>query len=227
MINSKQTLCDQQAESRLAFVNYIEPPRHLYSRDQQASPYQSSRYAPLPHHFSARIKTVRLALSRPRLPFFDPIKSHRILLSSLKETNLYSREEHGGAWVKLDGQEWVILGDSYCQSGVRPGEILAMLGPSGSGKTTLLTALGGRLSGNITYNGRPFSSAAKLAIGFVTQDDVLHPCLTIGETLIYMALLRLPSNLSSPEKVRHAAAVGARLGLSRCWDSIVGGPLMR
>ncbi|GER51896.1 ABC-2 type transporter family protein [Striga asiatica] len=116
---------------------------------------------------------------------------------------------------------------------VRPGEILAMLGPSGSGKTTLLTALGGRLSGsrrlsgNITYNGRPFSSAAKRAIGFVTQDDVLHPHLTVGETLIYTALLRLPSSLSSAEKARHAVAVGAQLGLSKCWDSIVGGPLMR
>ncbi|GER51893.1 ABC-2 type transporter family protein [Striga asiatica] len=116
---------------------------------------------------------------------------------------------------------------------VRAGEILAMLGPSGSGKTTLLTALGGRLSGTrrlfgtITYNGRPFSSAAKRAIGFVTQDDVLHPHLTVGETLIYTALLRLPSSLSSAEKARHAVAVGAQLGLSRCWDSIVGGPLMR
>ncbi|GER41618.1 ABC transporter family protein [Striga asiatica] len=72
---------------------------------------------------------------------------------------------------------------------VKPGEILAMLGPSGNGKITLLTALGGRLSGSrrlsshITCNGRQFSSSAKRAIGFVTQDDVLQPCLTVGVTI--------------------------------------------
>ncbi|XP_020252076.1 ABC transporter G family member 9-like [Asparagus officinalis] len=79
---------------------------------------------------------------------------------------------------------------------VLPGEMLAMMGPSGSGKTTLLTALGGRLSshltGSITYNGRPFSNSMKRSIGFVTQDDVLYPHLTVTETLVYTALLRLP-----------------------------------
>jgi ABC-type multidrug transport system ATPase subunit len=70
---------------------------------------------------------------------------------------------------------------------VRPGELLAMLGPSGSGKTTLLTALAGRfpgkVSGTITYNGQPFSSSMKRMTGFVSQDDVLYPHLTVLETL--------------------------------------------
>ena len=77
---------------------------------------------------------------------------------------------------------------------VQPGEVLAMLGPSGSGKTTLLTALGGRLggrlAGTITYNGKPFSNAMKRNTGFVTQDDVLYPHLTVTETLVFTALLR-------------------------------------
>lgn len=75
------------------------------------------------------------------------------------------------------------------------GEILAMLGPSGSAKTTLLTALGGRLDGHleakITHNGKPFSSAMKRNIGFVAQDDVMYTHLTVTETLVYTALLRL------------------------------------
>ncbi|PKU73648.1 ABC transporter G family member 14 [Dendrobium catenatum] len=90
---------------------------------------------------------------------------------------------------------------------VCPGEMLAMLGPSGSGKTTLLTALGGRLPaknlcGKITYNGLPFSAAARRRTGFVAQDNVLYPHLTVTETLIYTALLRLPRiNIDMPLKL--------------------------
>lgn len=114
---------------------------------------------------------------------------------------------------------------------VRPGELLAMLGPSGSGKTTLLTALSGRLpgkiSGKITYNGQHFSSSMKHNTGFVTQDDVLYPHLTVLETLTYTALLRLPKQLTKEEKMEQAEMVIMELGLTRCRDSIVGGPLLR
>lgn len=114
---------------------------------------------------------------------------------------------------------------------VSPGEMLAMLGPSGSGKTTLLTALGGRLSGKlsgkITYNSQPFSGAIKRRTGFVAQDDVLYPHLTVTETLLFTALLRLPQSLSREEKERHVEHVIAELGLNKCRNSMIGGPLFR
>ncbi|XP_058106775.1 ABC transporter G family member 9-like [Magnolia sinica] len=114
---------------------------------------------------------------------------------------------------------------------VFPGEMLAMLGPSGSGKTTLLTALGGRLggklSGTITYNGKPFTNAMKRDTGFVTQDDILYPHLTVTETLVFTALLRLPNTISKEEKQGVARLVISQLGLTRCKDSIVGGKTVR
>ncbi|XP_054824323.1 ABC transporter G family member 21-like isoform X2 [Prosopis cineraria] len=110
---------------------------------------------------------------------------------------------------------------------VRPGELMAMLGPSGSGKTTLLTALAGRLtgkvSGSITYNGQPFSSSMKRKTGFVTQDDVLYPHLTVLETLTFAALLRLPKSLTRKEKMEQAETIMAELGLTRCRNSPIGG----
>ncbi|KAK4751274.1 hypothetical protein SAY87_004756 [Trapa incisa] len=132
--------------------------------------------------------------------------------------------------VKNDGEaEKVIL--KKVTGMVRAGELLAMLGPSGSGKTTLLTALGGRLSGkvegSITYNGQPFSNALKRNTGFVTQDDVLYHHLTVTETLAFTALLRLPNIFSKEEKMAHAEAVIAQLGLVKCKDSIIGNSLVR
>ncbi|XP_010556399.1 PREDICTED: ABC transporter G family member 21-like [Tarenaya hassleriana] len=114
---------------------------------------------------------------------------------------------------------------------VKPGELLAMLGPSGSGKTTLLTALAGRLngklSGSVTYNGQPFSSSVKRKIGFVTQDDVLYPHLTVTETLTFTAMLRLPKELTRLEKIEQVESVISDLGLNRCSNSVIGGGLIR
>ncbi|XP_021754799.1 ABC transporter G family member 9-like [Chenopodium quinoa] len=114
---------------------------------------------------------------------------------------------------------------------VKPGEMLAMLGPSGSGKTTLLTALGGRLGGHltgtITYNGKPFSNQMKRNTGFVTQDDVLYAHLTVTETLVYTALLRLPNTFTKEQKIGVAEDVILQMGLTRCKNSIIGGPFMR
>ncbi|EEF42546.1 ABC transporter G family member 14 [Ricinus communis] len=132
----------------------------------------------------------------------------------------------GGTWAT---KEKTIL--NGITGMVCPGEILAMLGPSGSGKTTLLTALGGRLngklSGKITYNGQPFSGATKRRTGFVPQDDILYPHLTVTETLLFTALLRLPKTLTKDEKLQHVQRIIAELGLTRCQNSMIGGPLFR
>lgn len=132
----------------------------------------------------------------------------------------------GGTWTS---QEKTIL--HGITGMVCPGELLAMLGPSGSGKTTLLSALGGRLngkaSGKVTYNGQPFSGSIKRQTGFVEQDDVLYPHLTVFETLLFTALLRLPTSLTRKDKVQHVEQVINELGLTKCRNSVIGGPLLR
>ncbi|KAL9235952.1 hypothetical protein vseg_010670 [Gypsophila vaccaria] len=115
---------------------------------------------------------------------------------------------------------------------VNPGEVLALMGPSGSGKTTLLNLLGGRLTqpapgGLVTYNDQPYSKFLKSRIGFVTQDDVLFPHLTVRETLTYAAYLRLPRTLTKQQKERRALDVICELGLDRCQDTMIGGSFVR
>ncbi|CAI0396036.1 unnamed protein product [Linum tenue] len=115
--------------------------------------------------------------------------------------------------------------------GVKPGELLALMGPSGSGKTTLLNLLSGKIksetTGSITYNDQPYTKSLKRRIGFVTQDDVVFPHLTVKETLTYSALLQLPSVLSRQQKRDRALNVITELGLDRCQNTMVGGKFMR
>ncbi|XP_023527492.1 ABC transporter G family member 22-like isoform X2 [Cucurbita pepo subsp. pepo] len=115
---------------------------------------------------------------------------------------------------------------------VNPGEVLALMGPSGSGKTTLLNLLGGRLirstvGGSIMYNDQPYNKFLKSRVGFVMQEDVLFPHLTVKETLRYAALLRLPKTLTKEQKEKRAVDVIYELGLERCQDTMIGGSFVR
>ncbi|XP_007020427.2 PREDICTED: ABC transporter G family member 26 [Theobroma cacao] len=112
-----------------------------------------------------------------------------------------------------------------------PGEVLALMGPSGSGKTTLLKIIGGRLTdnvkGSITYNDIPYNPALKRRIGFVTQDDILLPQLTVEETLVFSAFLRLPSDMSLQQKYAKVEMIMKELGLERCRHTRIGGGLVK
>ena len=84
---------------------------------------------------------------------------------------------------------------------VEPGELVAIVGESGSGKSTLLKLLAGvstPTAGSIRLSGDPVGS--RLAeIGYLPQDEIVHPRLTVLESLRYSARLRLPPDSSEPE----------------------------
>ena len=111
-------------------------------------------------------------------------------------------------------------------SGVaRPGEVLALMGPSGSGKTTLLNCLhperaGSRVSGNITVNDAPLVKADKRRIAYVLQEDTLFPSLTVRESLLFTARLRL-AGADEQAKAEAVDAVIAQLSLVRAANNTV------
>ncbi|KAJ2450659.1 hypothetical protein GGF42_004439 [Coemansia sp. RSA 2424] len=80
----------------------------------------------------------------------------------------------------------------------RPGRVTAILGPSGSGKTTLLNLLAGQIStgttsGDIWVNGRRTSGASMRQLaGYVNQDDVILPTMTVEEAIEMSIVLRPP-----------------------------------
>ncbi|KAJ0972053.1 hypothetical protein J5N97_020012 [Dioscorea zingiberensis] len=132
------------------------------------------------------------------------------------------------AW-KAEQEERTIL--NGITGMVSPGEFMAILGPSGSGKSTLLSVLAGRLHGRhggvVLANGKEMTKSVVRRTGFVTQDDVLYPHLTVRETLVFCAMLRLPRAMARAEKVRAAEAVMAELGLDKCADTVIGNAFVR
>ena len=67
----------------------------------------------------------------------------------------------------------------------------------------------------------------KQIAGYVTQDDHLLSNLTVRETLTYAALLKLPRNLSTDEKLKQVEAVIQELRLTKVANTLIGGPFIR
>ncbi|KAJ1891813.1 hypothetical protein LPJ66_006710, partial [Kickxella alabastrina] len=86
------------------------------------------------------------------------------------------------------------------------GEAIALIGSSGAGKTTLLNALsgriiGGELTGKILFRGNKRNPGTfKRLTAYVQQDDLMHPLLSVHETLSYASKLRLPNTSYTPEQ---------------------------
>ena len=81
-----------------------------------------------------------------------------------------------------------------------------MLGPSGAGKSTLLKAINGYNPpgyGCVLLNETPLYRSFDMfrnSIGYVPQDDIVHPELTVESSLDYVARLRLPADVTAEQR---------------------------
>jgi len=119
-----------------------------------------------------------------------------------------------GEAVELDARKRIPrclleLNNVCCKFGKNPGlkeitfsatggQLVAVMGPSGCGKSTLLGTMTGKVplsSGAITIDGVDLTKLVRenpRFLGYVPQDDLLFPTLTVAENLRYGARLRLP-----------------------------------
>lgn len=106
-----------------------------------------------------------------------------------------------------------------------PGSLTAIIGASGSGKSSLLNTVAERMTGKLkiggttTFNGHKGMGSARCA--YVMQQDVLLPMLTVRETLIYSADLRL-AGMSKEQRREAVEAVILELGLKECANTRIG-----
>ncbi len=111
-----------------------------------------------------------------------------------------------------------------------PGDMIALMGPSGAGKTTLLMTLNGYLpptSGQVRVNGEDLYAiydALRGSIGYVPQDDIVHPELTVFEAVKYSAKFRLPPDYSDAEIDQRVEQTLKDLGLDSLKNLEIGKP---
>ncbi|KDR68603.1 hypothetical protein GALMADRAFT_78381 [Galerina marginata CBS 339.88] len=111
---------------------------------------------------------------------------------------------------------------------VKPGQVMAIMGASGAGKSTFLDILArkrkrGAVHGTTLVNGREVSGAEfKKVIGFVDQEDTLMSTLTVYETILYSALLRLPREMSNEAKKFRTLETMNELGILGIKDMRIG-----
>ncbi|KAL8458116.1 hypothetical protein ACS0TY_035847 [Phlomoides rotata] len=112
----------------------------------------------------------------------------------------------------------------------RPGILTALMGVSGAGKTTLLDVLAGRktggyIDGSITISGYPKKQETFARIsGYCEQNDIHSPHVTVHESLLYSAWLRLSPDIDVKTRKMFVDQVMELVELGPLRGAIVGLP---
>ncbi|KAL5562676.1 hypothetical protein UlMin_032423 [Ulmus minor] len=112
----------------------------------------------------------------------------------------------------------------------RPGVLTALMGVSGAGKTTLMDVLAGRktagyVKGDIIISGYPKKQETFARIsGYCEQNDIHSPHVTVYESLLYSAWLRLPSEVDSKTRKMFTEEVMELVELNPLRQALVGLP---
>ena len=102
---------------------------------------------------------------------------------------------------KSFGETEVLHGVSFS---VESGRALGLLGRNGAGKTTTIRILMDVFkanSGSVTMDGKPFLTR-NYQIGYLPEERGLYPKKTVGEQLVYLAMLRGSSTKEAKEQMK-------------------------
>ncbi|KAL1089962.1 hypothetical protein V6Z11_D07G056700 [Gossypium hirsutum] len=112
----------------------------------------------------------------------------------------------------------------------RPGVLTALMGVSGAGKTTLMDVLAGRktggyIDGNITVSGfqKKQETFARIS-GYCEQNDIHSPHVTVYESLLYSAWLRLSADVKAEARKMFIEEVMELVELNSLRQALVGLP---
>ncbi|KAK4582896.1 hypothetical protein RGQ29_025889 [Quercus rubra] len=112
----------------------------------------------------------------------------------------------------------------------RPGILTALVGVSGAGKTTLMDVLAGRktggyIEGTINISGYPKNQETFARVsGYCEQNDIHSPNVTVYESVLYSAWLRLSADINTQKRKMFVEEVMELVELAPIRDAIVGLP---
>ncbi|KAL3530879.1 hypothetical protein ACH5RR_010201 [Cinchona calisaya] len=111
-----------------------------------------------------------------------------------------------------------------------PGVLTALVGSSGAGKTTLMDVLAGRktggyIEGDIRISGHPKQQQTFARIsGYVEQNDIHSPQVTVFESLWFSSFLRLPKEVDKKQREEFVDEVMELVELDSLRHALVGLP---
>ncbi|CAI9273163.1 unnamed protein product [Lactuca saligna] len=112
----------------------------------------------------------------------------------------------------------------------RPGILTALVGISGAGKTTLMDVLAGRktsgyIEGSISISGYPKKQETFARVsGYCEQNDIHSPHVTVYESLVYSAWLRLAPDITTETSQMFVEEIMDLVELNPLRNAIVGLP---
>ncbi|CAA6670849.1 unnamed protein product [Spirodela intermedia] len=111
----------------------------------------------------------------------------------------------------------------------RPGVLTALMGVSGAGKTTLMDVLSGRKTEDISKEHNHIRVPKKQETfarisGYCEQNDIHSPHVTVGESLLYSAWLRLPAEVDSNTRKMFCEEIMELVELTQLREAHVGLP---
>ncbi|KAJ4718241.1 Pleiotropic drug resistance ABC transporter [Melia azedarach] len=216
----------------LTFLNPFEKPSAVITEESESNEHDNKRggaiqlstHASSSSHRSHSEATVDANHNKKR-GMVLPFEPHSITFDEVTYSVDMPQE------MKLQGvvEDKLVLLNGVSGS-FRPGVLTALMGVSGAGKTTLMDVLAGRktggyITGNITISGYPKKQETFARIsGYCEQNDIHSPHVTVYESLLYSAWLRLPQEVDSETRKMFIEEVMELVELNPLRQALVGLP---
>ncbi|KAL8545343.1 hypothetical protein ACS0TY_005497 [Phlomoides rotata] len=173
--------------------------------------------------FTLALSYLKLLCRNPPGKIVNQISVHSFRYQELLELTVVAMKEHGFMQKRLQ-----LLRD--ITAAFKPGVLTALMGISGAGKTTLLDVLSGRktsgtIEGEIRIGGYPKVQTTFARIsGYCEQTDIHSPQITVEESVIFSAWLRLDPHIEPTTKYEFVKQVLETIELDNIKDALVGLP---
>ncbi|PQQ21262.1 pleiotropic drug resistance protein 1 [Prunus yedoensis var. nudiflora] len=238
--NSTVSLGVEVLKSPLSYLNPLGKPQAVKSEDSQSNENdgRTERTGILPcnqNSSSERSKTESKGQNRTEVSLQTihntkrgmvlPFEPHSITFDEI----IYSVDMPQEMKIQGVMEDKLVLLKGV-SGAFRPGVLTALMGVSGAGKTTLMDVLAGRktggyIEGDVKISGYPKKQETFARIsGYCEQNDIHSPHVTVHESLIYSAWLRLPPEVKSETRKMFIEEVMELVELTSLRQALVGLP---